>query len=322
MNVLDSRHADLTPNSVFRASFFKLLDSIKYFENKLTFSFAFSLLIVSNFIHGDLNMRESNDASISSWNINAAMWDQLNKDGSSFQQTIVNPVLEALYPPLSKEMKILEIACGNGFLAHQLAQCGAEVWAFDSSENAILLAQNRNYNGCKVHFFSADATKGKTYQMLPASFDLIVCNMAFMDIADIASVFSGAFSVLKESGCFIVTQTHPCFEKGVGPLFFETMEEDGETIHTGGVKVTHYLTPLTLRVKALPQLPKEHLFFHRPLSEVFNAAFKHGFLLEGFKENAFSQMDGIQEHHGWHHLFDIPVIAGMRFCKKTRSHNP
>ena len=55
------------------------------------------------------------------------MWDELMGDGSPFQQQIVDSALDKMIPCINKETKILEIACGNGFLARRLGQRGAEV---------------------------------------------------------------------------------------------------------------------------------------------------------------------------------------------------
>ena len=44
-----------------------------------------------------------------------------------------------------------------------------------------------------------------------ASFDLVVCNMALMDIKDYAAAIREAARVLKPGGEFVFSILHPCF---------------------------------------------------------------------------------------------------------------
>jgi 2-polyprenyl-3-methyl-5-hydroxy-6-metoxy-1,4-benzoquinol methylase len=48
-------------------------------------------------------------------------------EGSSFQLQIVDQALLKLIPNIGHKTNILEIACGNGFLARRLARRGAKV---------------------------------------------------------------------------------------------------------------------------------------------------------------------------------------------------
>ncbi len=255
--------------------------------------------------------------SVDSWNNNAVAWDELMGEGSPFQLQVVDRALAQLLPPIGEKTKILEVACGNGFLARRFARLGADVCALDSSQEAITLAKQRTPPELisKINYRTVDATQKESYDGLVNDFDLAVSNMSFMDISDIQPIFEGVSSVLKPGGAFIITQTHPCFEKAVGPLFHETDEGDRKTLRTNGVKVCRYLTSSVMRVKAVPTLPKEHLFFHRSLSTLCQVAFQAGFVIDALEEVAFPQQFSLTEHVGWHLLTDIPVIIGLRFRK-------
>lgn len=278
-----------------------------------------SLLILS-FKNTSLDKVESQintTCSIERWNENALAWDQLMAEGSPFQEEIVDKALLKLLPEVVSKTRILEIACGNGFLARRLGNMGAEVYAIDSSSEFIDLAKQKTTLELtdRICYLVADATQQETYEKIPTDFDCVVCNMAFMDISDIESVFHGISTRLKPGGSFIITQTHPCFEKSVGPIFHEGEERDGLIVYTHGVKVSRYLTSSSSVVKAVPTLPREHLFFHRSLSTIFQLAFQAGFIIDGFEEVAFPKSEQISEHNGWHLLKDIPVIIGIRFTK-------
>lgn len=69
-----------------------------------------------------------NAISIQSWDKNAKMWNELMGEGSSFQLDVVDPVLERMLPNITSQMKVIEIGCGNGFLARRFAKQGATIF--------------------------------------------------------------------------------------------------------------------------------------------------------------------------------------------------
>jgi len=293
-------------------------EGVKYrllFSVLLLHFFCLSQLLLGDNI--EMTNKNTNKMSVQSWNENAFVWDQLMDEGSFFQEQVVDPALEKMISDIKKGTKVLEIACGNGFLSRRLARRGADVWAFDSSANAIFLAKKRTPSDIsgKIRFEVLDAAQISIYAQVGGNFDYIICNMAFMDIADLKPVFSEAIKLLKGGGVFVITQTHPCFEKAVGPLFQEVLEKDGTSIQTCGIKVSKYLTSSVTRVKAVPTLPNEHLFFHRSLSELFQLAFQAGFVIDNFEERAFPKNGSNTEHNGWHLLSEVPVIMAVRFRK-------
>jgi SAM-dependent methyltransferase len=267
------------------------------------------------------NFEELNKTSINSWNENAYYWDQCTKEESeeeynnNFQTTIVDPSLFKFLPDV-KDKKILDIACGNGRLTRFFAYRGADIIGIDSSENFIKIANENTKDDIKskVKFCVFDITKNCPH-LIENKFDHIICNMSFMDISSLENLFFLSYKSLKPSGTLIITQTHPCFEKSVGSIFHELEEKSGGTLHTWGVKVKSYLKPTVITVRALPDFPKEHLFFHRSLSEIMNTAFKEGFVVDGFEERAFPSNKLLIEHNNWHELVDIPVIVAIRFRK-------
>lgn len=269
-------------------------------------------------IYGEnCDLSDVNAVSVHSWDTNARMWHELMGEGSPFQLEVVDPVLEKMIPPITEETKVIEIGAGNGFLTRRLARQGARVYAFDSSETAVSIAKNQTSDDLKnrAFFTTLDITQNSIPSDAGTECDMVICNMALMDIANIQPVFSEAYKALKQGGVFIITQTHPCFEKAVGPIFHEVLEKDGASVHTYGVKVSHYLSPSYIRVKAVPQLPCEHLFFHRSLTEVIQNGLRLGFVVDQFEEAAFPKNPKITEHNGWHALTEIPVIVGIRFKK-------
>src|SRR3989304_8675117 len=136
-------------------------EGVKYrllFSVLLLHFFCLSQLLLGDNI--EMTNKNTNKMSVQSWNENAFVWDQLMDEGSFFQEQVVDPALEKMISDIKKGTKVLEIACGNGFLSRRLARRGADVWAFDSSANAIFLAK-------KIAF--ADESNAQTSAPLLAS---------------------------------------------------------------------------------------------------------------------------------------------------------
>ena len=73
------------------------------------------------------------------WDMNARFWDERMAEGNDFFISLIWPSVEKLLRPTPGE-KFLDIACGNGLTSRRLAQAGADVVAFDFSEEMIRAA--------------------------------------------------------------------------------------------------------------------------------------------------------------------------------------
>ncbi len=281
--------------------------------------FLFFVLILPDILYGTDCYEEKNEKNetmnaIGFWDNNASTWDEAMNEGSEFQLNLVEPdTLKFLN--IQPSMKVLDIACGNGQMSRRLAELGAQVVAIDGSPKMIECAQQRS-QGKNITYQVADVTKSEDLQFCESSqFDAVLCNMALMDIENIDPVFELAHKVLKDSGRFVFSITHPCFDKSVGPHITETHENKGTLKYTHSIKVEHYLTPEAMTVRAIPSLPSTHFFYHRSLGEYLNAAFSAGFSMSGIAEPAFPQQSNQIEHKGWHNLSDIPVVLIVKLEK-------
>jgi ubiquinone/menaquinone biosynthesis C-methylase UbiE len=112
----------------------------------------------------------------------------------------VQYALRVLGAPDCQGMKILDYCCGTGITAIYFALCGAEVWAFDASSEAIRIAvQSAQMSGVadKVHFEVLDA------ECLPYEdgfFDAAFCQSALHIVVDYPKCPCELSRVLKPSG--------------------------------------------------------------------------------------------------------------------------
>ena len=137
--------------------------------------------------------------SLKAWEANAAFWDaQMGEDANAFHKEVIRPKVSELLEIQPHDL-VLDIACGNGQFAAYLASKGAEVVAFDYSPNMIALARKRQKNNQEqISFHVIDATDRQALCTLkrPRAYDKAVCNMAVMDMPEIATLFQGVHALL------------------------------------------------------------------------------------------------------------------------------
>jgi SAM-dependent methyltransferase len=102
----------------------------------------------------------------------------------------------------------LEIGCGEGRVARDLAARKHRVIGIDSSPTLIRYARETDPSG---RYELADAT---SLPFADASFDLVVAYNSLMDIADMPRAVREAARVLQPGGRFCVSVTHPVNDAG------------------------------------------------------------------------------------------------------------
>jgi SAM-dependent methyltransferase len=248
------------------------------------------------------------------WEQNAAFWDERLGEGDEFQKRLVVPVVDGLLGAAPGE-RILEIACGNGAFARHLAALGAEVVATDYSETFIARARKRpQMGGRKIDFQVIDATDERALIALGRrEFDAAVCNMSLTDMAAIEPLFWAIPRLLKPGGRFVFTIMHPCFNHA-GSRFLAEEESCDDGLRTRySLKVNAYLDVPGSRDITAEGQPMSHFTFHRPLSEILNAAFNAGLVMDGVAEPAYAGGGTAQRLLSWMNMPNIPPVFAARF---------
>jgi SAM-dependent methyltransferase len=117
----------------------------------------------------------------------------------------------------------LDLGCGEGRVARDLAERGHRVTAIDSSPTLIAAAQEADPGGSYV---VADAA---ALPLKDAAFDLVVAYNSLMDIDDLPGAVSEAGRVLEPGGRFCICVTHPFMDAGA----FESREPDARFVVEG-----------------------------------------------------------------------------------------
>ncbi len=147
----------------------------------------------------------------SEWDAMAAWLDDKHQDeGDLWHRALIDPPVLHLLGDVAG-LRVLDLACGNGYLTRKLAGRGAGAVGVDRSAALIDLARRRETRDPRgIVYHVADAAHLDALK--DGSFDLVVCHMALMDIDDAAGALREVARVLRAQGRFIASLSHPCFD--------------------------------------------------------------------------------------------------------------
>jgi SAM-dependent methyltransferase len=119
-----------------------------------------------------------------------------------------------LLPDLTSQ-RVLDVACGQGRMSRYLAGLGADVVGVDIS--GAMLSKARATSPEDIVYVRGDIARDPVWwDRRP--FDGCTCELALMDIDDLAGALSTVARVLRPGGWFVASIVHPCFpgsEKGL-----------------------------------------------------------------------------------------------------------
>jgi SAM-dependent methyltransferase len=109
-----------------------------------------------------------------------------------------------------RDLKVLDVGCGNGYFAREMAKRGARVTGIDISPRMIEHARGQESErplGIDYHVLDAAALHGI---FVPQSFDMATSCLALQDMPNVDRVFHGVRSLLRPEGRFVASIAHPC----------------------------------------------------------------------------------------------------------------
>jgi 2-polyprenyl-3-methyl-5-hydroxy-6-metoxy-1,4-benzoquinol methylase len=252
------------------------------------------------------------------WDQNAAFWDERMGEGNHFVEVLIWPAVERLLSARPGE-RILDVACGNGLTSRRLAAAGANVVAFDFSEEMIAHARARETEETagRIDYRVLDATNEAALLALgEGQFDAALCNMALFDMAHIDPLMRGLARLLRKEGRFVFSVLHPCFNNPHVIQMAELEDREGQVVTTYSIKVFGYMSASLAHGVAMRGQPQPQPLFHRPMEILLAAGFQAGFVLDGLEERAFPPGYAPGRHPlAWSGLFaEIPpvLVARMR----------
>ncbi|HVA54713.1 MAG TPA: class I SAM-dependent methyltransferase [Gammaproteobacteria bacterium] len=141
---------------------------------------------------------------IDSWLKNALPWTYAVREGQiESRQLVTNQaIIDAV---LSRTpQSVLDIGCGEGWLARELTSHSIRVEGADAVGH--LINQAKSAGGDDFHVISyEEITAGK----LQTSADVVVCNFALLGKESVEGLFGTVPALMKARGSFIVQTLHP-----------------------------------------------------------------------------------------------------------------
>jgi SAM-dependent methyltransferase len=103
-----------------------------------------------------------------------------------------------------------DLCCGEGYVGRYLMTRGArEVVGIDLSSELIAVARRRAGAAGPVYRVDDAQALGS---VADGAFDVVVSQLAMMDVADHRKMFAAVRRVLVAGGAFVFSVLHPCFE--------------------------------------------------------------------------------------------------------------
>ena len=128
----------------------------------------------------------------------------------------------------------LEVGCGEGRVARDLAQRGHTVVALDASPTLTAMAAAAHPGGRYVVGDAAALPFGD------GCFDTVVAYNSLMDVADMPTSVQEASRVLEPGGCLCICVTHPIADAGK----FQSKEPDAPFVIPGAYLGRHRFTDI------------------------------------------------------------------------------
>ena len=247
------------------------------------------------------------------WETNAAWWDDYYMEGNDFHLTLIAPPTERLLD-VQPGQTILDVACGNGVFSRRMAGLGASVVAFDFSSSFIECARKRTMEHAdRIAYHVIDATDRDAMLALGENrFDAAVCTMAIMDMAEIEPLAEVLPRLLVPGGRFVFSIMHPCFNNPRTRMCAEHEDRDGDLRTVRTIKVERYLTPFPAKGIGIPGQPVPQTYFHRPLRALLEPFLRHGLVVDGLDETAFTDPSNARTPLSWDHYPEIPPVLVVR----------
>lgn len=198
-------------------------------------------------------------------------------------------------------MRVLDLACGHGRIARELARRGARVAGVDISDVLLALARAAELEEplgityLKVNATSRRALAGET-------FDAVACNHGLADIDDLDAALATVARVLRPGGGFVCSVLHPCFPG---------WDEDAPSSwpHREGYYAEGWW------LAANPGIRGKVGSNHRTLSTYFNSLVRHHLTIEEVAEPAPGPKMRARQLAAQPHAGPLPMFLVVR-CRR------
>jgi SAM-dependent methyltransferase len=229
-------------------------------------------------------MGDSTPMSETVYDRHAAFYLDFIDRGLASESGYTRLLIETLVACLGERLagaRVCDLCCGEGYAGRcLLAQGAREVVGIDSS-SALIEAAKARADAPGLSYRVDDAQELSS--VAAGEFDIVVSQMAMMDVADHRALFAAVHRILRPGAPFVFSLLHPCFEgrpfhvrdaapyvmdEAGRPIAFAIQRYASESFwDSGGDGVRGHMGA-----------------YHRMLSTYVNDLIATGFVLEGLEE--------------------------------------
>ena len=235
-----------------------------------------------------------------SWGGVAGWYDELLEESpDSFQAKVILPnllrILKSGQGSTLSGVRVIDIACGQGYFSRAFGKAGAKVVGADISPELISKAKERSPETISFNIAPAD----KLNFAQNNSFDVAVIILSLQNIENINGVLSECSRVLKEKGRLIIVLNHPAFriphksswdwdDLPRSPRFGEAGGKAGKKGRQYR-RIEAYLKEYKVEIDMTPgekdkANKKKTISFHRPLQSYFKSLASVGLVVTNLEE--------------------------------------
>jgi len=148
---------------------------------------------------------------LDAWQANAQAWERAVRGGVIESRKLVTDraIVEAVLS--RKPRKVIDLGCGEGWLARTLTAAGIEVLGVDAVPSLVHAAQAQGGGMFRVMSYEEVAAGA-----LQERADVVVCNFSLLGEASVDALLSAVPSLLEPGGALLVQTLHP-WSAGVEP---------------------------------------------------------------------------------------------------------
>ncbi len=247
-----------------------------------------------------------------SWEPVAKWYGKHVQEEDSYQTTIVFPKTLALLSP-KKGKAYLDIACGEGSFAREVARAGGVVSGIDISSSLVRQAQEKRIHGAVFRVANA---KDFARYFAPASFDGATCILAIQNIDDMMSVFMNAAKVLRAGSTLTIVLNHPVMRAPRQTSWGYDESKKMQYRRIDGYMIEHEIPILAHPGKG--ERSERTFSYHHPLQDYVSALAKSGFVIDALEEWTSDRRSESGERARTENRSrnEIPLFMAIRAVKK------